>query len=119
KVRADEARKELSAFSKELTQAKARLEENNQVIQQQKARLDQSIAEFQKQFSAAQDTRGKDFAAEIKKYGDDLAKKGEKFDSEFKTATEARKKEHDVVIKKVTEQSNAHLEFIKQREEEV
>lgn len=51
------------ALSNEVAQARTRLAGHDQIIEQQKARLDQAIADFQKQFSAAEATRTADFSA--------------------------------------------------------
>jgi hypothetical protein len=117
--RADEVKTQLDSLANATTQTKARLDENNKIIETQKTRLDQSIAEFQKQFSTAQDTRGKDFTAETKKYGEEFVKQTNKFETDFKAASENRKTTFDAVVTATAEQSNAHLDFLKKREEEV
>ena len=77
------------------------------------------LAEFQKQFSTAQDTRGKDFAAEIKKIGEEFVKQTSKFETDFKAASENRKTTFETIVAAATERSNTHFDFLKKREEEV
>jgi len=119
RARAEEAKKQLDSLSAAISQAKARLDENNQVIQQQKTRLDQSIAEFQKQFSSAQDSRAKDFAAELKKHSDEFFKQAKLFEIQSNGATSQRKQEYDAFFEDIHKQSDAHLDFLKTREDEV
>ncbi len=119
KARADEIKAQLNSLSDAITQGKAHLDENNQVIQQQKTRLDQSIAEFQKQFSEAQEKRTKDFADSIKKNSDGFATQEKHFEAEFKETSVQRTKEYETFFESARKQGNAHLDFLQKREVEV
>ena len=119
KSRGDEVKGQLDTLSSAITQSKARLDENNQTIQQQKARLDQSIAEFQKQFSEAQEKRTKEFADTSKKNSDEFLKQAKAFDTQFAESTVQRKKEYENFFEDARKQSNAHLDFLQKREAEV
>lgn len=119
KKHAEEIKKQYDSLSKEITQGKAKLDQNDQVIQQQKARLDQSIVEFQKQFSTSQEKRGQDFVAEIKKHADKFTDQTNEFEKSFKEASTARKSEFDAVLANTKKQNEAHLDFLKTKEEEV
>src|SRR5438552_3264930 len=81
-ARGKEARAQLDSLSNGIAQTKVRLEENNHVIQQQKTRLDQSIAEYQKQFSEAQEKRTRDFAEEMKKNSDEFSRQSKAFETQ-------------------------------------
>ena len=119
KKRADEFKKQFDSLSNEVVQAKARVDQNDQNIQQQKTRLDQSIAEFQKQFSAAQEKRGQDFVAELKKIAEQFSTQTKENEKSFESASAARALNFDAVLSKTTQQSGAHLDFLKKREDEV
>lgn len=103
----------------EINQGKVRLVEHNQVIEQQKARLDQAIAEFQKQFSTAQETRAKDFSEEAKKQADKFLDLTSSFAEQFKLNSAKQQESYDVMVGRIREQGDTHLKFLKQREEEV
>ena len=119
KVRGEEIKGQLDALSNAITQSKARLDEHGQTIQQQKTRLDQSIAEYQKQFSEAQEKRSKDFADSGKKYLDDFVKQSKSFDNEFAFSNSKRQEVFDLFFMDTKITSQKHLAFLKQREEEV
>ena len=117
--RAGQVKTEFDALSKEVANTKNHSQENDGVIQKQKARLDESIAEFQKQFSAAQETRGKDFTAELRKNNTAVTQHMQQLETQFKQASENRTKEYEALIKSLREQSDGHLAFIKKREDDV
>jgi rubrerythrin len=112
-------KKELNSLSGAIAQGKTRLDENNQTIQQQKVRLDQSIAEFQKQFSEAQEKRTKDFADSLKKNSDEFTTQEKRHETEFKDTAAKRKIEYEAFFEDARKQSNAHLDFLQKREAEV
>ncbi len=118
-ARGKEIKAQLDLLSNAITQAKARLEENNQVIQQQKTRLDQSITEYQKQFSEAQEKRTKEFADALKKNSDEFSKQSKTFENQNSEAAARQKKEYEKFFEDARRQSNAHLEFLQKREEDV
>ena len=118
-ARGNEVKAQLDSLSNGITQTKARLEENNHVIQQQKTRLDQSIAEYQKQFSEAQEKRTRDFADAIKKNSDEFSKQNKAFETQTSEAAARRKEEYEKFFAEAQKQSNTHLQFLQKREEEV
>ena len=119
KTRGDEIKGQLDALSNAITQSKARLDEHAQTIQQQKTRLDQSIAEYQKQFSEAQEKRSKDFADTGKKYLDDFVRQTKSFDAEFSESNRKRQANFDIFFMDTKNASQGHLDFLLKREEEV
>ena len=119
KARGEEIKKQLDSLSAAIAQAKTRLDENNLVIQQQKTRLDQSIAEFQKQFSSAQDARAKEFTAETKKHSDEFSRQGKQFETQFSETTSQRKLAYEAFLEGTRKQSDVHLDFLRKREDEV
>ncbi|HWV98766.1 MAG TPA: hypothetical protein VNZ64_03635 [Candidatus Acidoferrum sp.] len=119
KARSNEIKAHLDSLSKAATETKMRLEENNQVIQQQKGRLDQSIAEYQKQFSEAQEKRTKDFADAIKKNSDEFARQTKSFDAQASEAATRRQEQYKAFLGTTQEASTSHIEFLRKREEEV
>jgi hypothetical protein len=119
RARGKETEAQLDSLSAAIADGKSRLEENNQVIQQQKTRLDQSIAEFQRQFSDAQERRSNDFADTTKGNSTGFAQQLRQFEAEFKEVSEQRRKEYDAFFELARNQSNAHSDFLKGRETEV
>lgn len=119
RARGEEIHKQLDSLSDAVVQGKVRLEENNQIIQQQKARLDQSIAEFQKQFSDAQEKRTNDFADALKANSHDFSQQGEAFEVEFSQDAARRKQEYENFFEVARQQSDDHLKFIQRRQDEV
>lgn len=118
-ARGNEVKGQLDALSNAITQAKVRLDENNQTIQQQKARLDQSIAEYQKQFSDAQEKRTKESADAFKKHSEEFSKQAKVFESQFAEAAARRKEEYEKFFEDARKQNNTHLDFLQERQEEV
>jgi hypothetical protein len=119
KKRADEIKRQFDLLSGEVSQGKVRLDKNDQIIESQKTRLDASIAEFQKQFSSAQETRNQDFQKLVTAITENNNTQSKAFDKSFKTASDARKAESDSLIADTKKQGNDHLEFLKKRQKEV
>jgi hypothetical protein len=115
----EEARTELKSLTDAIGQNKNRLDEYNQNIQQQKNRLDQAIAEFQKQFSEAQEKRTKEFSDFSKKSSDRFSSLEKHFEAKFIEASEKRRIEHEAYLESIHNISNKHLEFLHARETEV
>ncbi len=118
-VRGKEVEAQLEALSNAIADGKSRLDENNIVIQTQKARLDQSIADFQKQFSDAQEKRNNDFADSTRNSSLELSVQEKRFETEFKDASEQRRNEFETVLKSIRAQSEENAVFLKGREAEV
>ena len=119
KKRSQDVKVQFEALSTAIVEAKTRLADNDKVIQDQKNRLDQSIANFQKQFSDAQEKRTKDFAESIKKNSDEFLLQGKQFDSQFKEDTARRKQEFEVLFETARKENDAQLGFLRKREGEV
>src|SRR6266498_2507002 len=119
KARGNEVKAQLDSLSSAITQSKTRLEENNKVIEQQKTRLDQSIAEYQKQFSEAQEKRTKEFADAIKRNSDEFSKQNKAFETQTSEAAARRKEEYEKFFAEAQKQSNTHLQFLEKREGDV
>jgi DNA repair exonuclease SbcCD ATPase subunit len=119
RARGHEVKGQLDTLANAITQAKTRLDQNDQVIQQQKARLDQSIAEYQKQFSDAQEKRTKEFADAVKKNSDEFSKQGKAFETQFTETATRRKDEYEIFLEETRKQNNAHLDFLQKRQNEV
>jgi len=119
KARGDEVKAQLDSLSNAIGQGKTRLEENDKAISQQKTRLDQSIAEYQKQFSEAQEKRTKDFAEVQKKNSDEFLKQGKLFETQFADTGTQRKQEYETFFTTVRKRSDEHADFLQKREEEV
>ena len=119
KKRADEIKKQYDLLSNEVSQGKARLDKNDQVIESQKTRLDASISEFQKQFSTAQETRNLDHQKLITSITEESNAQLKAFEKSFKTASDAQKTEWDSLVAKTKKNSDDHLDFLKKRKKEV
>jgi hypothetical protein len=117
--RADEIQKQFDALSAEVAQGKVRLDKNDQVIESQKTRLDTSIAEFQKQFSTAQETRNLEFQkllTDLKTTADGELKAIEQnANADF----ESRKSEWNIFLTGSKKVNDEHLEFLNKRKKEV
>jgi hypothetical protein len=117
--KAEEIQKQYDSLSAEISQGKARLDKNDQVIESQKTRLDTSIAEFQKQFSTAQETRNLEFQkllTQLKTAADDQSKA---ILENSNTASESRKTEWNNFLAGSKKTNDEHLEFLKKRKKEV
>ena len=119
RARGNEVKDQLNTLANAITHAKTRLDQNDQVIQQQKARLDQSIADYQKQFSDAQEKRTKEFADAVKKNLDEFSKQGKVFETQFTETATRRKDEYEKFLEDARKQNNAHLDFLQKRQDEV
>jgi hypothetical protein len=117
--RAETIQKSFDSLSGDISQGKARLEKNDQIIESQKARLDSSIAEFQKQFSAAQESRSLDFQVLLTQIKTASESQAKTIEENTNLASEARKSEWDKCLAASIQQSNQHLDFLKKRKKEV
>lgn len=98
KNRADEFRKQFDAFSNDITNAKLRLNENNEEIQKQKSRLDVAIAEFQKQFSEQQSERNASSLKALAAVTAELKAESDKHSTEWETIISLTKKASDECV---------------------
>lgn len=119
RARSNEVKTQLDSLFNGIKQTEVRLTENNTTIQQQKLRLDQSIAEYQKQFSEAQEKRTKDFSQVIQKNSDNFASQSKQFESQFNETSEARKKSYETLLIQTQISIDERIEFFKNRETEV
>lgn len=110
---------QLAALGDAISETRSRVEETNHVIQQQKARLDQSIAEFQKQFSAAQETRTREFAELLKKGADGFSAQAHSIDSQTAQINAERKEQYDKFFAEAAKEADSHRALLKSREDEV
>jgi hypothetical protein len=117
--KAESLKPKFETVSNAIAQFKVGLDENSKVIQQHKTRLDASIAEFQKQFSAAQEKRGTDFTTELRNIHGAVAERMTQFEAQFKLESEKRSVEAGALVEAVRQQSDANLKFIKEREADV
>ncbi len=118
-LRGKEVEAQFDSLSKAIAERNVRLDENNQIIQSQKNRLDQAIADFQKQFSDAQEKRTNDFADSLKDIHLSNSSKEREFETKFEETSAMRKKEYEAFFKYAKDQSDKHLTFLQKREEEV
>ena len=114
-----EADENLSALSKSIGQIKSKIDENDAVIERQKSRLDQSIADYQKQFSDAQEQRTEKFAELKQKNADDLTSQQQDFLSKNKELLTRLEEEHDNLLADINSKSDANQEFLERRKKEV
>jgi hypothetical protein len=117
--KADEIQKQFDALSAEVAQGKVRLDKNDQVIESQKTRLDTSIAEFQQQFSTAQESRNLEFQkllTGLKTTADDQSKA---IEENVKAEFESRKSEWSSFLAGSKKVNDEHLDFLNKRKKEV
>lgn len=110
---------QLQTLSNSLSDIKNHSTETDNTIQEQKKRLDTSIAEFQKQFSEAQEKRIADFATASKQNTETITKlvadQKSKFEAEIKWIAEA----HQKILQKNAEESDSSLKRVTEIEEKV
>jgi len=106
-------------LSAEIDQGKVRIDENQQVIQQQKARLDQIIADFQRQFSDAQERRSSEFSDALMRNADGFLQQAKSFEGEFRDLSADATRKLDRVLEDSRKHSDTHLEFLERRRAEV
>lgn len=119
KGRGEEISRQLDSQSAAIALGKARLDENNQIIQQQKARLDQSIAEFQKQFSDAQERRTNEFADVLRSIRDEFLVQAKQFETRFGEEAALRQDAYRSHFEALRRRGDDHLKFLQEREQEV
>ena len=115
----NQVKTQLDSLSAAITDSRKRLEDNNHVIQLQKQRLDDSIAEFQKQFSQAQEKRIKDFADTISAFTANFEGNKARNEEIFKVTLSQGKAEYERFLSEVQTQSAQHLDVLRKREAEV
>jgi hypothetical protein len=81
--------------------------------------IDTSIAEFQKQFSVAQETRGKDHQKLIETVTENSNTQLKAIAETFKDASAAQKREWDALLANTKQEDKAHVEFLEKRKKEV
>ncbi|HEY1170332.1 MAG TPA: hypothetical protein VGH19_03085 [Verrucomicrobiae bacterium] len=119
KGKSNDIKSQLDSLSRAITDGKTRLDEHTNTIQQQKARLDQSIAEFQSQFSQAQEKRNVEFAAAIKQKLEEHLKQLQSFEDTFAARSQKHADEYTNFFSTAKSENTAHLEFIASRKEEI
>lgn len=119
KKRADEIKTQYDLLSNEVSQGEIRLDKNDQVIESQKTRLDTSIAEFQQQFSTAQETRNQDYQKLAASIAEDANTQSKAFENTFKSTSDTQKAEWDSLVAKTKGHSDDHLAFLTKRKKEV
>src|ERR1700722_60981 len=101
KKQADDIRKLCDAFGDQIAQGKIRLTKNDKVIESQKKRLDDAITEYQKQFSADQNTRGVAFLKAIEDTG-----------AKYKVEFQKEKSGWDALLQEAKVKSDADIKYI-------
>lgn len=119
KKKADEVKKQYDSLSGEISQGKVRLDKNDQTIESQKTRLDTSIAEFQKQFSAAQETRNLEFQKLLTQLKESSDIQSKSIQDNSNSASESRKSEWDKFLAASKKSNDEHLQFLEKRKKEV
>lgn len=119
KKRADEVQKQYDSLSGEIKQGKVRLDENDKLIASQKTRLDTSIAEYQKQFSTAQETRNQEFQKAIAQNLDSFHQQLKGVAETFQKLSEMQTTEFGELVTKTAKRSDEYLEYLNKRKKEV
>jgi hypothetical protein len=110
---------EFDVLASEVTQARARLVANDQVIEQQKARLDQAIADFQKQFSTAESTRASEFATATSRMQTESSSQLKTLGDQWASNAASREKEWAAMVQGATAEVDKQTEYFEGRRAEV
>jgi hypothetical protein len=119
KSKSEEIKKQFEAFSEAIKLDRKKLSENDKLILNQNARLDSSIAEFQKQFSAAQEIRNQEFLKSIALLAENHNRKTDEINVGFESILERKKRAWDSIVEQTQSQSNKLLELVEGRKKEV
>ncbi|MFO1308908.1 MAG: hypothetical protein U1F64_10765 [Burkholderiales bacterium] len=110
---------EFDVLASEITQARARLVANDQVIEQQKARLDQAIADFQKQYSTAESTRASGFATASSRMQSESSSQLKTLSDQWAANAASKEKEWAAMVQGATAEADKQTEYFEGRRAEV
>jgi septation ring formation regulator EzrA len=115
KKKSEEIKGQFDLLSKEFSQVKTHLDASDKTIEAQKTRLDTSIAEFQKQFSTAQETRNQDFQKAVAQLNHSSKIQSDAFEKTVKLVLEKQAADWDSLFTATKKQSDDQLAFLNKR----